>query len=163
MRFGLFLAILLTLSSTCASAQDPVHWSASGPASPVAHGQKFTARVSARIDPGWHIYSITQAPGGPVATEINLARKQAFNLAGPIIGPLPRSAYDSNFQLQTEFYEQTASFKVPLTAAANAPAGPTAVAIDVRFQVCNERQCLPATTVHLKAPVRIASGGTKPK
>ncbi len=158
----LLFLILLALTSVCALAQDPVHWSASGPATPVSSGQKFTAKVSARIDPGWHIYSITQAPGGPVATEITLLPKQPFHLAGPVIGPLPHSKYDSNFQIETEYYEQAASFKVPLTAA-KAPAGDAAVAIDVRFQVCNERQCLPATTVHLKAPVKIASRGPKPR
>ena len=153
---GLFLLLAVI---TVQAQEDPVKWSATGPAGTVQPGKNFTARVSARINPGWHIYSITQGPGGPVPTEITVPPKQPFVLAGYVVGPLPKSSYDANFEIETDSYERNASFKVPLAVAAKPPAGATAVAIDVRFQVCNDRQCLPAKTVHLKTPVTIAAAG----
>jgi thiol:disulfide interchange protein DsbD len=150
----LFMLLASAVAANC--QENPVMWKASCPTATVHPGQKFTAKVSARISPGWHIYSITQAPGGPTPTEITVVAKQPFTLDGFVIGPLPQSSYDANFQLETETYEQTASFKVPLAAASQVPAGVKAVAIDVRFQACNERSCLPAKTVHLSAPVAVA-------
>jgi len=152
---------LLSALAVAANAQEnPVAWSAICSAKSVHPGQKFSAKVSAQITSGWHIYSITQAPGGPTPTEITLAAKQPFTLSGFVIGPLPHSSYDENFQLETDTYERTAAFKVPIAVAAKAPSGASAVAIDVRFQACNDRNCLPAKTIHLSAAVRIIAAGT---
>lgn len=154
------LPVLLAAAIVANCQENPVAWSASCPVGVVHPGQKFSAKVSARITSGWHIYSITQAPGGPTPTEITLAARQPFTLSGFVIGPLPHSSYDENFQLETDTYERTAAFKVPIAVAAKAPSGANAVAIDVRFQACNDRNCLPAKTVHLSAPVRIIAAGT---
>jgi thiol:disulfide interchange protein len=150
--------LLLTAVAAANSQENAVTWSASCPVGGVHQGQKFTAKVSARINPGWHIYSITQAPGGPIPTAITLPGKQPFTLGGFVIGPLPHSSYDPNFQSQTDTYEKTVSFKVPLMAANTVQSGTNSVAIDVRFQACNERICLPPKTVHLKAVVKIVAG-----
>ena len=150
--------LLLTAVAAANSQENAVTWSALGPVEVVHQGQKFTAKVSARISPGWHIYSITQAPGGPVPTTIMLPGKQPFTLDGFVIGPLPHSGYDPNFQIQTDTYEKTVSFKVPLMAANTVQSGTNSAAIDVRFQACNERICLPPKTVHLRALVKIVSG-----
>jgi len=150
--------LLLTAVAAANSQENAVTWSALGPVEVVHQGQKFTAKVSARISPGWHIYSITQAPGGPVPTTIMLPGKQPFTLDGFVIGPLPHSGYDPNFQIQTDTYEKTVSFKVPLMAANTVQSGTNSAAIDVRFQACNETICLPPKTVHLRALVKIVSG-----
>jgi len=161
MKKTLCALLVLLASAIVANCQEnPVVWSATCPVGVVHPGQKFTAKVSARIAPGWHIYSITQAPGGPTPTEITLAARQPFTLSGFVIGPLPHSSYDENFQLETDTYERTAAFKVPIAVAAKAPSGASAVAIDVRFQACNDRNCLPAKTIHLSAAVRIIAAGT---
>ena len=153
------IAVLLLTAVAAANGQEnAVTWSALGPVEVVHQGQKFTAKVSARISPGWHIYSITQAPGGPVPTTIMLPGKQPFTLDGFVIGPLPHSGYDPNFQIQTDTYEKTLSFKVPLMAANTVQSGTNSAAIDVRFQACNETICLPPKTVHLRALVKIVSG-----
>jgi thiol:disulfide interchange protein len=150
--------LLLTAVAAANSQENAVTWSALGPVEVVHQGQKFTAKVSARISPGWHIYSITQAPGGPVPTTIMLPGKQPFTLDGFVIGPLPHSGYDPNFQIQTDTYEKTVSFKVPLMAANTVQSGTNSAAIDVRFQACNETICLPPKTVHLRALLKIVSG-----
>ena len=154
--------LLLTVAaSVSGKSQNPVQWTATSNIPAVRAGAKFTARVSARIEAGWHIYSITQGPGGPVPTEITVVPKQPFTLDGFVIGPLPHSSYDENFQIQTDTYSKVAAFKVPVIADTKAPAGANALAIDVRFQACNDRQCLPAKTVHHTAPVRITTTSNK--
>src|SRR3954468_7968333 len=64
----------------------------------VAAGGRVTVGLRATIPSGWHLYSVTQPPGGPVPTTIDIATPQ-FKLAGPIDGPIPVSAYDPNFSI----------------------------------------------------------------
>jgi DsbC/DsbD-like thiol-disulfide interchange protein len=152
----------LTLEACAQNATDVVQWSAKPESTQaVRAGQKIAASLDARIDTGWHVYSITQAPGGPTKSEISVPANQPFKLAGVVIGPQPESAYDPNFEMKTEFYEKTAGFKVPLAVVASAKPGETTGTIDVLFQTCTDRICLPATTAHVPLTVMIASGGSK--
>src|SRR5208282_6052579 len=83
---------------------------------------------------------------------------QPFKKSGSIGGPPPKKAYDPNFEMETESYEGTVDFSLPLVVEAKAASGTKNVALDVRFQVCNETTCLPPKTVHLSAPVKIVAG-----
>src|SRR5262245_45126978 len=38
--------------------------------------------LAAQIDPGWHIYSLTQKSGGPQKSEIKVDKSPSFELAG---------------------------------------------------------------------------------
>jgi len=49
---------------------------------PGAGGGPDTLAVTASLEPGWHLYSITQKPGGPLATTIRLAADSTRQLAG---------------------------------------------------------------------------------
>jgi thiol:disulfide interchange protein DsbD len=164
--------LLLLVSALCAlmtprggfaqSDSDPTVWTLKPATAQVAPGAKFTADLTTKIAPGWHVYSITQPPGGPIATLITVPKGQPFTLAGAITGTMPEQAYDPNFDMQTEFYAENASFKVPLQVAADAPAGPKMLGVDVYFQVCNDRLCLPPTTVHVPLKVTIAPRAVGP-
>ena len=46
-----------------AMSEDPVHWTAEIDEESLAAGATVTVAVSATIDPGWYIYSITQERG----------------------------------------------------------------------------------------------------
>ena len=101
------------------------------------------------------MYSITQPSGGPTTTVITVPKTQPFRLDGQISGPPPLTAYDANFEMNTETYEDHPEFIVPVSVSPNTPAGDQKLAIDVRFQVCNDTTCMPAATEHLKVPVTI--------
>ena len=63
-----------------ARAQDPVHWTLTRPAKAnVDPGKEFDVVITAQIDMGWHLYSLTQpqSPTGlsPVPTTIILPAK----------------------------------------------------------------------------------------
>jgi thiol:disulfide interchange protein DsbD len=133
------------------------------PPAPLKSGEKFTAQVIAQIKGGWHLYSLTQPAGGPAATRITLPGGQPFRLAGAIKTPSPLTDFDQNFGINTHFYEDSAIFTVPVTVASNATAGNAQLRINVFFQTCNDKYCLPPKTVKLTSPIRVAAGSTEAK
>lgn len=152
--FALALVLAL-LPATVRAQQGPVTWTAKGPRSSVSAGQKFTVGVAARISSGWHIYSITQPPGGPVKTTIALRPGQPFRLSGPVVGPTPHKSYDPNFQMNVETYEGSAAFTLPIVADAKSPTGNHELAVAITFQSCNQTMCLPPKTIRLNVPVNV--------
>ena len=135
--------------------EHPAQWRASGPGKAIHPGEKFSVRLSASINSGWHMYSITQPAGGPTTTVIKIPAAQPFSLDGQVSGPSPHVAYDANFEMNTETYEESAAFIVPVAVAKNASAGDQKLTVDVRFQVCNDTMCMPPTTEHLSVPIKI--------
>jgi thiol:disulfide interchange protein DsbD len=126
----------------------------------VAPGAVFRVDVTAHLEDGWHVYSITQPPGGPVTTTIQFARDGVFSLAGAIESPPPDVAYDPNFGIDTETHEgPVVVFGAPVQVAATAPAGRHPLVVHVRFQACTDRMCLPPAVSKLELDVET---GTRP-
>ncbi len=163
-----FLLVVSVVSVDAQGASDVVHWSVKiSSAHALNPAEKVTAILTAKIEEGWHLYSISQPPGGPMATVISVPAGQVVHTQDPIAGPMPQTAYDPNFQMETEFYEQSAQFQVPLIVNDTAKSGPAKVIIDVFYQTCNDTTCLPPTTVHVPFKVTITAGSanehTKPE
>lgn len=143
------------------SSQDttlnPVKWSLKlePAAKSYKKGEPFTAQVTAQIEEGWHLYSLEEIPNGPRPTKITLAEDQLFTLAGDIEQPVPIIKFDENFGVETQFYEEAATFAVPLKVSATAKSGATTLVIQTRYQTCNDRLCLPPKTVKLEAQIEI--------
>jgi thiol:disulfide interchange protein DsbD len=130
---------------SAAQAQSPVTWFIkTNPSTSLKQGDKFRAQITAQIQLGWHIYSITQGAGGPIPTRITVPDGQLFRLAGGVIGPRPNVAFDANFEINTETYEGSATFTVPIVVVADAPASTQALNINVRYQACNDKKCFAA-------------------
>src|ERR1700730_2537958 len=161
-RTGLLFSVAcLLLFASAARAQNPVTWSlkANAPGSLKA-GDRFTARVTAQIQGGWHLYSITQGAGGPVPTRITMPEGQAFKLAGTPSGPRPLVAMDPNFEINTETHEGSATFSIPIVVIADAPPGEQSLNVNVRYQTCNDKNCLPPRTVKLSVPITLVALST---
>jgi thiol:disulfide interchange protein len=161
-RTGLLLSVAcLLLSASAARAQNPVTFSIkANAASALKPGDKFTAKVAAQIQGGWHLYSITQGAGGPVPTRITMPEGQPFKLAGTPSGPRPRVAMDPNFEINTETHEGSVTFSVPVLVIADAPAGAQSLNVNVRYQACNDKNCLPPRTAKLSVPVTLVALST---
>ena len=155
-RRRLFPAVLLTALSALAltvSAQepDPIKWSIK--ASPSTADKKtFAIELTARIDTGWHLYSTEKIEGGPSPTRITLLPGQNFEVAGEIDSPAPRSAYDPNFQVATEFYEGIVPFTIPIKSTSPS-ASSEKVRVQVRYQTCTPTICLPPKLIDLETAV----------
>ena len=164
MRRGFLLGVcigVICLSPAVVAAQTPVHWSLKvAPSGTVAPGTAITATATADIEPGWHVYALTQGPGGPHALEVILKKNPVFSLAGSPTSPPPTKAFDPNFNMETEFHETTAVVTIPLKVAKPAPGGPVKLSIDMSYQTCNERLCLPPATETLTAAFQVQGPGS---
>jgi DsbC/DsbD-like thiol-disulfide interchange protein len=150
------LAVGLLLATLTDEVPNPVTWSFKQAAQrPLSRGETLNLRLYADIQPGWHLYSIDQPPGGPMATEISMAPGQPFAFAGPIVAPKSHVIFDQSFGMRVRLYTERALFTVPVKVAANAPTGAQTLVIDVRYQSCNDTLCLPPRTIKLSVAVQI--------
>jgi thiol-disulfide isomerase/thioredoxin len=155
-RRRLFRVVLLTVVSASALAvsgqePDPIKWSIKASPS-TAEKKTFAIELTARIDAGWHLYSTEKIEGGPSPTRITLLPGQNFEVAGDIDSPAPRSAYDPNFQVATEFYEGIVPFTIPIKSTAPSAASEK-VRVQVRYQTCTPTICLPPKLIELETAV----------
>ena len=150
---------LLLLAAGDASAQTPdrVELTLSGPQQAVKPGKKFDARLTAKIEDGWHVYGMTKIPSGPIPTHITLAPGQPFTVAGEIGTPVPTVDRDSAFGVDVEFYTGEAEFTLPIKVDPKARAGTRQIVVNVRFQVCSGSMCLRPQVVKLTASIIIGT------
>lgn len=163
LRLVFFLSLAGLAGSLVARAQEsaplPVHWNAALPAgaNSLQPGQRVALALSADIDSGWHVYAFPQPPGSPVIpTEVTVPDGQALALSGEIKPPKAESQMDPTVGKQTTLYENSVTFKLPLKVARKAQ-GKQDLEVDVRYQACNNRMCLPPRTDKVTLPVEISS------
>lgn len=146
-------AILLTLLLQA----PPVQWSigAPEPKTKVARGGRIVVTLSAEIAEGWHLYSLKKVEGGPIPTSIALAESSSFRQAGAVEAPAPLTTFEETFQMEIESYEGGADFRVPVEVLKDGQAGARPLLVHVRFQVCDNKQCLPPRTVKLELPLEV--------
>ena len=154
-RLALML-LLLGIATRAAHAQEavPAQWSVR--ADDVASlSAGATARVTliANIAPGWHIYSLTQKPGGPIALMISVPPGEPFVLDGAVSGPRPAIQSDETVGVPIELYSGVAEFSIPIKLAATSSVGAVEGRISARYQVCSDTTCLPPRNITL--PVRL--------
>lgn len=156
------LTVLLTAAiGVAAVAQQPpptpIRWTSAGAPDPVRAGQTVIVQVTAQIDEGWHLYALEPVPGGPIPTKLSAAPDPPFVLNEKHIdSPEPKRAPDPNFGTETAYYEDSATFGLPIRIAANTPAGEREVEITARFQACTDQICLRPQTATMRVKVKIA-------
>lgn len=135
-----------------AAGQVPATWSIAPVTSPIGTAPA-TITVRGRLQPGWHIYSVTQAAGGPTATRVTLPAGQPFEQAGEItVTPQPHVAFDEAFRMKVELHEKSVDIMVPVRATQPLRNGDS-LRMNVRYQVCNASLCYPPKTEKLVAAV----------
>ncbi len=110
--------------------------------------------ITARIAPDWHVYAITQPPGGPQPTKIRLAPSPQYRQIGPFRAfPPPKSHIvqepPSWKGLEVQEHEGEVTWYAPIAISINVE--PDALQIDgtIDWQVCIETkgdvsgQCIP--------------------
>lgn len=152
------LSVALIAGNAVSADDNPINFSLKSEAvtRPLKPGDQFALSVVARIKAGWHLYSTTQQPGGPAATRIMLPTGQPFQLAGPIKSPPPLTDFDENFGIDTQFYDESATFIIPVMVKTDARAGKQRLQVNVFFQTCDNRFCLPPRTIKLERFFEVA-------
>lgn len=144
-KFFLFFAFLLFPVLTF--GQNPVSWSLESDAKSktLKAEEKFKAKLKAKIEGVWHLYAVEQPEGGPFPTKITVSENLPFQLDGKTESPAPITKFDPNFNIDTKFFAKEAEFNLPLKATAEAKGDE--LAINVKYQVCDDTLCLPPKTV----------------
>lgn len=159
----MLLALMIAVSEASAQGLNPIVLSGRVDPAQVKPGQKAKILITAKIEPTWHLYSLTQPPGGPRPTRITLEDGMPMTIDGPVRQPKPTIAPDPNFSIpgqppfMTETFEREAIFTVPVKFAANAPEGPQKFIVKVYFQACDDHQCLPPRTKRVEIDGLITS------
>lgn len=141
-RFVLIGALVGAPATVSAQAPNPVTWSArvKTTANP---GTTVPIAISAQIERGWHVYSLTQPKGGPTPLRFSIADASIGAVAGNPRGPKPRVETQSAFDVPVELYDEgTNTFTVPFAVNADAPNGRKPLVIRATWQACSPSICL---------------------
>lgn len=144
LTFTLFLFAVLGAS---AQIETPVTW---------AYSQKKVSAteaivyIKATIQDGWHIYSQTVKPGGPVKTTIKFTPSKEYTKVGATIEPKPLSKFEKVFDMNVGYFEKQVIFqqKVKLSKPT------TTVTGTIEFMVCDESRCLPPDEIKFSVPIK---------
>lgn len=153
------LAAATMVAAAAAQVPTPIRWSAVDDKVSAKPGSTITVRVAAQIDDGWHLYALEPIEGGPIPTKLAAAPPKLFTLVEKEIEkPEPKRAQDPNFGIETAYYEDSASFGLPIVVAKDAAAGDRVVEITARFQACNDTICLRPQVATLRVTVKVDPG-----
>ncbi len=149
LKFFIVFSFITFALPAISLAQNPTKWSLESGAKgkTLKKDETFKAKLKAEIEEGWHLYAVEQPEGGPFPTKITTADDAEFKIDGNIESPKPIIKLDPNFQIETKYFEKQAEFNLPLKAVNEANADD--LAVNVRFQVCNDTVCLPPKTVKI--------------
>jgi thiol:disulfide interchange protein len=150
---------VLNAASLSAVKEDPVQWTLTPVGSAeVAPGSKAYFELKATIEPGWHLYSPTTPPGGPIITRIKLTDNPVIS-SSHIYRPEPVRKLDPNFQLETETYTSSATFLIEAMTMQSGT-GTSSVEAIARYQACSDTKCL--NPVQKKASTQIVFNSAVP-
>ena len=132
------VCLLLLVAALRADDKNPIRWA--------LQAKPGKVELTARIDPGWHLYSLSQDPKGPRPTLIEV--RDGFRLAGKIQTPAPSVELDPTLDVEVSYYEDEVTFAIPVVRARS---DAKSARIAVTFQTCNAQRCLPPRTIELTA------------
>src|SRR5262249_28184023 len=98
------LAGLLLACNAASQTPTPVNLSTKLEPAQIKPGGKAKVLITLKLDPGWHVYALTQ-PAPPKAAKIALDESGPFKADGAPQQPKPKTAYDPNFEMNTQTFE----------------------------------------------------------
>ena len=139
--------VLVMLVSILANAQmlEPVKFTSQLKTNKTAEGEII---FSGKIDQGWHVYSTGLGAEGPISATFNKVKLSGVELVGKLQARGKEiSNFDKLFEMNLRYFENSVQFvqKVKFTE-------PT-YTIDayLEYGACNDQNCLPPTSVEIKA------------
>lgn len=153
-----FFALIVALAGSLAVQRptDIVRWSAEAPAASVRAGGTAKVALTARIEEGWKLYSLTQPKGGPIPLAIGIGKGASFTLSTKeITSPVPKVEKDEVFSKDTQYYADEAAFVLPVAVPKTTTPGEHVVPIEVTFQACGKEICLRPFTQKLEVKLTV--------
>ena len=154
--------LLLLLAAACLAAASNVHWTGRiDPADPHS-GEAARLILTAKIDPSWHIYSITQkVQPGPIGTSFDVSKSPAVAKVEAPVEPPPKKLHDPNFGIDVMEFENEVSFAIPIKLAPGV-SGIQKVVVTANDQSCNDRMCDRPESVDVPITFAVAGGSPRP-
>ena len=115
-------------------------------------GKTGRLAVTAQMATSWHTYSLTQRPGGPVRTQIELEPSQEFRLTGPFQPHQPPEIHDYEFfPVPAEEHHGRVTWTAPIEVPHSVDANRLRITGHLRGQVCQEAgSCIPLDQLDTK-------------
>ena len=140
---------------------DPVTYTVAEAPDQVKAGESFSVTIQAEIEGKWHLYSINNDPdAGPYPTQFSSANPQLI-LAGEVSESEPSIEYDPNFDTELGWHSTNATFTIPLAFKTDA-SGSTMIDLEVMYQVCDDKSCLPPKTKSITHAVTVSGVAETP-
>lgn len=144
----LLLLIFGILSFTVeAQIYDPVTWTTS--VEKVKEDQ-YLLKMTAKIERGWHLYSMDVPKGGPIPTNITLEPSAGYMRIGSPKEEEGKEVDDPVFEMKIKYFEGTAVFTQLVKVKSQKS---FELKGEVEFMVCDDQRCLPPETVELNFKV----------
>ena len=149
------LALLLAVLTATAQMQDPVHVS-----SELKKISDTEAELlfSATIDAGWHIYSTDLGDDGPISATFHADKMEGAKTVGSLKARgKEHKEFDKIFEMEVRYFEQAVTFvqRIQFTEPQYD------IECYVEYGACNERMCMPPSTIDLKASGKGLEKGEK--
>jgi hypothetical protein len=157
MKHVVLIALLAALAPAAlaqSSSKGVVGVEAAGPASPVAAGSTFTGKITLAVRPGYHINAQKPTEDFLIGTNVTVTPPAGVSVVRTAY-PKAQFATFSFAEEPLAVYEGTVTIEVTMKAEA-AASGTLSVPAKVRFQACNDQQCLPPSTVDVSFDVALA-------
>ncbi len=144
-----------------AQIPDPVKYQVSEVPDEVIAGEVFTITIDASIEGEWHLYSVLNDPdAGPYPTEFS-ANSSNFIIVGEVGESKADIEFDPNFEAELGWHSSYANFEVPV-AVKTEMQGTQTLDLEVFYQVCDDRVCLPPKTKSIIATVEVVGVADNP-
>lgn len=144
MKRILMLAMtLLVVALSHAQMVEPVKFSA---AMNMGKGAEAELVFSAKIDPGWHVYSTNLGSDGPIQASLHVNKHEGIELVGSLT---PRGKeikqFDELFGMELRYFEGSVKFvqKIRFTAEKYS------IDCSLEYGACNDEACMPPGDVPL--------------
>lgn len=163
LKANLMGIIVLMLSPFFIYAQipDPVKYEITDAPEEVIAGEVFTITIDASIEGEWHLYSVLNDPdAGPYPTEFS-AKSTNFIISGEVAETKADIEFDPNFEAELGWHSSYAQFEIPI-AIKTEMQGTQTLDIEVFYQVCDDRVCLPPKTKSIIASVEVIGVSDNP-
>jgi len=119
-------------------------------------------RLTAKMDAGWHLYSLSTPEGGPLPTRVAMAENASVAWCR-LFTQAPHKTFDKNFNLDVETYDEQAVFLFVCELKPDARQGRIEFTAEVRYQTCNDKMCLPPVKRTATASLLIDPGARPTK
>lgn len=133
-------ALLAQTPENAVKKEDPVQWALSSDVAKADPGAAVPLHLTAKIEPGWHLYSLTPT-GDVIPTSVVFKESPALE-STTVYQPQPTKRLDPILGHEIETFTGEAVLLVQAQLKKDAPPGELELTSKVRYQTCNDKRCL---------------------